>query len=103
MLVLMGFVHQNGVFVDKPWQLSGFIHQMSVFVDKLLEQFLFADCSYEFFEIERFEVGNVFESVFVICLSGRGEHGRGFWPALAEVSVRVLDHVGAFAGSVTDE
>ena len=103
MLVLMRFVHQNGVFVDKLWQLSGFIHQMSVFVDKLLEQLLLADCSYEFFEIEWFEVCDVFESVFVEGCHGRGEHCLCVWMALAEVGVRVLDYVGAFAGSVTDE
>ena len=103
MLVLMGFVHQNGVFVDKLWQLSGFIHQMSVFVDKLLEQFLFADCSYEFFEIERFEVSNVFESFFVQGSHGRGEHCLCVRMTLAEVGVRVLDHVCAFACTVADE
>ena len=74
MLVLMGFVHQNGVFVDKPWQLSGFIHQVSVFVDKLLEQLLFADCGYEFLEVERFEVCYVFESVRVEGFHGWYKH-----------------------------
>ena len=76
---------------------------MSVFVDKLLEQFLFADCSYEFFKIERLEVCDVFELFFVQRFHGRGEHCLCVWMALAEVSVRVLDYVGAFAGSVTDE
>ena len=69
----------------------------------VLEKLLLADSGNEFLEIERFEVRNVFESFFIEGLYGRGEHCLCVWMALAEVSVRVLDYVGAFAGSVTDE
>ena len=68
-----------------------------------LEQFLFADCGYEFFEVEWLEVGDVLESAGSVGCKGWFEHSGGLRHALAEVSVRVLDDVCAFAGSVADE
>ena len=98
------FVHKNGSFVDKfrmdpemdpkwtrKWPRKG------------LEEFLFADGGDEFLEVEGFEVCHVLE---VACAEGcncRFEHCRGFWPALAEVGVRVLDDIGTFAGAVAYE
>ena len=69
----------------------------------VLEQLLLADCGDEFLEVERFEVGYVLKAAGIQSLQGRGEHRRGFWPALAEVCVGMFDHVGAFAGAVSDE
>ena len=39
-----------------------------------LEELLLADCGNEFLEIERFEVRNVFESFFFICVHRWNKH-----------------------------
>ena len=68
-----------------------------------LEQLLFAYGCDELFEIEWFEVGYVLEITGAIGGKGRGEHCRGFRPALAEACVMVLDDICAFAGAVAYE
>ena len=68
-----------------------------------LEQFLFADCGYEFLEIEWFEVGYVLEVAGFEGFEGWGQHGRGLRVALAEVCIRVSDDSLAFACAVADE
>ena len=40
----------------------------------LLEEFLFADCGYEFLEVEWFEVGDVFKAALAVGAEGRLEH-----------------------------
>ena len=72
-------------------------------VASVLEEFLFADGGDEFFEVEWFEVGYVFEVAFAVGFEGWLEHCGCVRVALAEVGVRVLDHVCTFAGSVADE
>lgn len=67
------------------------------------EQFLFADRSDEFLEVERLEVSHVAEVLLAEFGLGRGEHGGGCRIALAEAGVRMVDHSLAFAGSVADE
>ena len=44
-------------------------------VASVLEEFLLADGGYEFLKIERFEVCDIFESFFFICLESWFEHG----------------------------
>ena len=39
-----------------------------------LEQFLLADCGYEFLEVEWFEVGDVFKAALAVGAEGRLEH-----------------------------
>ena len=68
-----------------------------------LEQFLFADRGDEFLEIERFEVGYVLEVAGFEGCEGWGQHGRGLRVALAEVCIRVLQHICALACAVADE
>ena len=68
-----------------------------------LPEFLFADGGDEFLEVEGFEVGDVLEVVGVEGCQGGFQHCGCFRLALAEAGVGVLDDVGAFAGSVTDE
>ena len=38
------------------------------------EEFLFADCGYEFLEVEWFEVGDVFKAALAVGAEGRLEH-----------------------------
>ena len=38
------------------------------------EEFLFADCGYEFLEVEWFEVGDVFKAVLAVGAEGWLEH-----------------------------
>ena len=58
--------------------MAVFLHGIGNFVDKGpmvgLEQLLFADCGYEFLEVERFEVCDVFESVCVEGFHGWCKH-----------------------------
>ena len=69
----------------------------------MLPEFLFADGGDEFLEVEGFEVGYVLEVAGVEGCQGGFQHCGCFRLALAEAGVGVLDDVGAFAGSVTDE
>ena len=69
----------------------------------VLPEFLFADGGDEFLEVEGFEVGYVLEVAGVEGCQGGFQHCGCFRLALAEAGVGVLDDVGAFAGSVTDE
>ena len=112
----MAVVHQKGGLVEK-WRrgvgwLTKNVHRardlMGILyvgnsVVSALEEFLLAHSSYEFLEIERFEVCDIFESFFFICLESWLEHCSCIRVALAEVCVRVLDDVSAFAGAVADE
>ena len=95
------------------WRTHGFEWQLSTEraiwwrsqgeLRSALEQFLFADCGYEFLEVERLEVGYVLEVAGSEGDEGGLEHCCSVRIALMEAGVRVPDDVSAFAGSVADE
>ena len=58
------------------WRLWGFLGHFGVgsFDRRGSEEFLFADCGYEFLEVEWFEVGDVFKAALAVGAEGRLEH-----------------------------
>lgn len=69
-------VRKKACSADKQSNGRSFVRRLVSSADRCggmgLKQFLFADCSDEFLEIEWFEVGYVFESARSVGLKGRG-------------------------------
>ena len=75
MWVLDGVPDWSGVKKYESWLLGPGLDLILFIVQLgLLEEFLFADCGYEFLEVEWFEVGDVFKAVLAVGAEGRLEH-----------------------------
>ena len=97
------------VFPDEVRGLSAWFGKSCKIPDEVkglapgLPEFLLADGGDEFLEVEWFEVGNVLEIAGAVGGEGGDEHSRGLRVALEEAGVRMLQEIGTFAGTVTDE